>query len=380
MPKSIVLPINVLVIVTVATVAMLGLIGVYGVGYNPFSSAMGLESVKNLACRQLVFGGCKKNTSDILVNYDANKNGANDTGDTLLVLCQNFFGRSDDKSCRQMCGCVGAAVTGSNGGGISLNPSSGTTSPGGTLTSTVSATRFNSTLSETVSLTLSGCPAGSTCSLSAPNCNANPTCSVTLSMTAGPNPGGPYTITVTGTGSVTGIIKSATYKLTISSSGGPFDFGISLSLSPSSVAQGSTSTGTINLNLISGSTQSVLLSISGCPTGATCSNPSSCSPTCTSAFSITTNNPGTPARTYTISITGTGGSKTHSSSATLTVTSGGAVPCSWIPVADCSNPSDYCWWGGIKYKYNVCGPSICSGGVCTKDSRSCPDPNWSSCL
>jgi hypothetical protein len=235
MPKSIVLPINVLVIVTVATVAMLGLIGVYGVGYNPFSSAMGLESVKNAACRQLVFGGCKKNTTDITVAYDANKNGVNDSGtnfnwatgtgdDNLAALCYNFFGRKDEKSCKQLCGCAGGAVTGPSGpsgGGINLNPSSGTITALGTLTSTVTVTRFNSSVSETVSLTLSGCPAGSTCSLSAPNCNANPTCSVTLSMIAGPNPGGPYSIIITGTGSVTGIIKSATYKLTISGGPGP---------------------------------------------------------------------------------------------------------------------------------------------------------------
>jgi hypothetical protein len=117
-----------------------------------------------------------------------------------------------------MCGCVGAVGGGSTGGGgISLNPSSGTTNPGGALSSIVSVTRFNSTVSEIVSLSLSGCPSGSTCTLSAPNCNANPTCSVTLSITAGPNPGGPYSITITGTGATTGIIKTATYKLTISS-------------------------------------------------------------------------------------------------------------------------------------------------------------------
>lgn len=128
MSKAIVLPINILVIVAVATVAMLGLIGVYGVGYNPFSSAIGLESVKNLGCRQLVMGGCKVNTNSISVNYDANKNGGSDSGtnfnwatgvgdDNLAALCYNFFGRRDEKSCKQLCGCVGGVSAG--GGGAS---------------------------------------------------------------------------------------------------------------------------------------------------------------------------------------------------------------------------------------------------------------------
>jgi len=218
MPKAIVLPINILVIVAIATVAMLGLVGVYGVGYNPFSSAMGLESVKNLACRQLVMGGCKVNTSEITVNYDANKDGNISSADTLSELCKNFFGRRDEKSCKQLCGCVGGAVTGPSGpsgGGISLNPSSGTTSPGGTLTSTVTVTRFNSTVSEDVLLSITSC-SGATCSLSVVSCFANPSCTSTLTINAGAATGS-FSITIRGTGSITGIIKSATYALTISS-------------------------------------------------------------------------------------------------------------------------------------------------------------------
>jgi hypothetical protein len=144
MSKAIVLPINILVIVAIATVATLGLASIYGVGYNPFSSAIGLESVKNLACRKLVFGGCKVNTSDIPVSYDANKNGVNDTGnninwatgigdDNLATLCYNFFGRKDEKSCKQLCGCVGTITSGPTGPKgnftVSLSSYSGTLPP-----------------------------------------------------------------------------------------------------------------------------------------------------------------------------------------------------------------------------------------------------------
>ncbi|MEM5778598.1 MAG: hypothetical protein QXD43_02190 [Candidatus Aenigmatarchaeota archaeon] len=218
MSKAIVLPVNILVIVAIATIATIGLVGVYGVGYNPFSAAMGLESVKNLACRQLVMRGCKDDTSRILVNYDVNGDGVNDTQDNLLALCSKFFGRSDDASCRQMCGCVGTLnqTTTSGGGGITLNPSSGSTTPGGTLTSTVTVTRFNSTVSEDVVLSITSCQ-GATCSLSVLSCFVNPSCTSTLTINAGSTTG-TYTITVSGRGSITGITRTASYRLTISTS------------------------------------------------------------------------------------------------------------------------------------------------------------------
>jgi hypothetical protein len=133
MSKAIVLPINILVIVAIATVVTLGLASIYGVGYNPFSSAMTLESVKNIACRQLVFGGCKKNTTEITVNYDANRDTKIDSNDTLFILCNNFFGRKDEKSCKQLCGCAGAITGGPTGPKgnftISLTSYSGTLPP-----------------------------------------------------------------------------------------------------------------------------------------------------------------------------------------------------------------------------------------------------------
>lgn len=128
MPKAIVLPINILVIVAIATVTTIGMVGIYGTGFNPFSTSINLESVKNVACRKLVFGGCKAGTNEISVSYDANKNKVNDTGsnwnwatgtgdDNLAALCYNFFGRRDEKSCKQLCGCGGGMTSGGGGGG-----------------------------------------------------------------------------------------------------------------------------------------------------------------------------------------------------------------------------------------------------------------------
>ena len=188
MPKAIALPINILVIVAVATVVMLGLVGVYGVGYNPFSSAMGAESAKNNACRQLVFGGCKANTSDIKVNYSSATN--------LFDLCKNVFGRSDEKSCKQLCGCVGTVTTGGTPLGdfsVSVVPVSSTITVGSSATPAVSVGGVSPAA---VTLSITGCPTGATCQF-VPNAGVPPFSS-TLTITNAAV-GGPYAMTITGT-------------------------------------------------------------------------------------------------------------------------------------------------------------------------------------
>jgi hypothetical protein len=124
MSKAITLPVNILVIVAIAVIVLMGLIAIYGVGFNPFSSAINLESMKNVACRKISFSACKINAADITVNFDANKDGATDNSDTFLELCKNFFGRSDELSCKQLCGCTGTTVS-SGGGGPGPGPGPG---------------------------------------------------------------------------------------------------------------------------------------------------------------------------------------------------------------------------------------------------------------
>lgn len=101
----------------------------------------------------------------------------------------------------------------------------------------------------------------------------------------------------------------------------PNDFSISASaLSPTSVVQGGSATSTISTAVTSGSAQSVALSASGLPSGATAAfNPSSVSSGGSSTLTVTTAST-TPPGTYPITITGTGTSATHSTSASLTVT------------------------------------------------------------
>ncbi len=99
-----------------------------------------------------------------------------------------------------------------------------------------------------------------------------------------------------------------------------FDFSVSANPSSSSVAQARNATSVVSVNLVSGSPQSVTLSQSGCPTGATCNFvPSSGTPSYNSTLTVATS-ASTPEGTYNINVTGTGDGKTRSAVYTVNVT------------------------------------------------------------
>jgi hypothetical protein len=101
---------------------------------------------------------------------------------------------------------------------------------------------------------------------------------------------------------------------------GPFNFSLANSMSLSAI-QGSSATNTITASLVSGSPEPVSLSASGLPSGASASlSQKTCSPTCSSLLTIATA-ASTPTGTYTITIAGTGGGATRTTSFTLTVNS-----------------------------------------------------------
>jgi hypothetical protein len=102
------------------------------------------------------------------------------------------------------------------------------------------------------------------------------------------------------------------------------DFSISASPTSLSLAANTSGTSTISTATTSGAAQTVNLSVSGTPAGAT----ATLSPTSvTSGGSSTlTVNAGTAAAgTYTLTVTGTGASATHSTTVSLTVTAGGTT-------------------------------------------------------
>jgi len=101
----------------------------------------------------------------------------------------------------------------------------------------------------------------------------------------------------------------------------PFDFTVSVDPTSSSVQQGGSVQTTVTITLQSGSSQTVTLSASGLPSGASAIfNPSSGNPTFTSTLTISAGT-STPTGTYTLAVTGTGGELTRTATYALTVTS-----------------------------------------------------------
>jgi hypothetical protein len=130
-------------------------------------------------------------------------------------------------------------------------------------------------------------------------------------FTAGGTAGGPFTVTAASGG------KTGTASVTVTGGATP-DFSLSVSPASQTVQNGSTAQYTVTINSLNGFNNSVTLTLSGQPAGATVSfspNPA----TNTSTLTIVT--PSQNGRkSYSLTITGTSGSLTHSTTAQLTTT------------------------------------------------------------
>jgi subtilisin family serine protease len=116
------------------------------------------------------------------------------------------------------------------------------------------------------------------------------------------------------------------------------DFSVSVSPTSGSVAAGSSVTTTVNTATTAGSAQSVSLSASGLPAGATPSfSPASVTSGGSSTLTISTTASVTNG-TYPITVTGTGGSGTRTATYTLTVTGGSTGNCAGTNGTDVSIP------------------------------------------
>ena len=115
------------------------------------------------------------------------------------------------------------------------------------------------------------------------------------------------------------------------------DFSLAVSPTSGSVAPGGSTSATVSTTTTSGSAQSVALSASGLPSGATASfAPASVTSGGSSTLTISTS-ASTPSGTYSVTVTGTG-SATRTATYTLTVTGGGGGGCSGTNGTDVAIP------------------------------------------
>jgi hypothetical protein len=153
-------------------------------------------------------------------------------------------------------------------------------------------------------------------------------------LTSQSTPTGTYNIILTG--SAMGVVHQTSALLVVQPAEQPFDFSMAASPTQQTITPGGSTTYTITVNLVSGSTQNVVLSVSGAPSGVSTSlNPTSGSPSFNSILSISTTSSVVPGQ-YVMTITGTAGAKTQTTTVTLTI---GQAPDFRIDVSPASGTS-----------------------------------------
>lgn len=193
---------------------------------------------------------------------------------------------------------------------LSASPTSISVAQGSNGGTTITVTPSNG-FNGSVTLSATPLPSGVTASFA-----TNPTTSTSsLTFTAASTATtGMVTVTVTGiSGSLT---HTTTVTLTVT---GPSDFSLSASPASVSVAQGSQGTSTVTSTVTGGFSGVISLSASGQPTGVTVGfSPTSITGAGTSTMTMTVGS-SVAAGTYLITVTGTSGGLTHTTSVSLTV-------------------------------------------------------------
>ena len=211
-------------------------------------------------------------------------------------------------------GLINALAPASSSPSFSLSATSVSILQGSSGSSTVTST-VSDGFDSAVALTVSGLPTGVTGTFSPTSITGSG--SSTLSLTvASTTAAGSYTITVTGTSS--SLTKTTTFTLTVTA---PVTGGFSLSVSPTSgsLARGQSGYAVVTVTATGGFDSAVALSATGIPTGVTGSfSPTSVTGSGTSDFTLTVSR-SAPTGTHVITIKGTSGSVSETTTLPFTV-------------------------------------------------------------
>ncbi|HZR27840.1 MAG TPA: hypothetical protein VFA71_03600 [Terriglobales bacterium] len=197
---------------------------------------------------------------------------------------------------------------------ITAGPASQTVIAGNGTSYTATVAPING-FNGTVSLGVSGVPSGAACSgpaISGGSGSSTVSCSTTISTAPGT-----YTLTITGTSG--SLSHTATVSLTVMPEPPPA-FSVSVSPTSQTVTAGGSTSYTATVTPSNGFNGTVNFTVSGVPSGASCSAPAISGGSGSSTVSCSTTSAVTPA-TYTLTIIGTSGSQSHSATVNLTVTS-----------------------------------------------------------
>jgi uncharacterized membrane protein len=201
---------------------------------------------------------------------------------------------------------------------LAATPASQTVTAGASAGYTVTATSIGG-FASTINLSLSGLPSGATASFSPPSLSGSGNSVLTIA-TSSSTPAGSYTLTITGQSG--GLVHTATVTVNVQAPAGA-DFSLGVSPGSSTIKVGSSTSFRVTITATGGFSDTVNLSGSGLPSGATASfSPAYLTGSGTATLSITTSR-STPRGTYQLTITGTSsaasGSLTHSAGASLRI-------------------------------------------------------------
>ena len=211
---------------------------------------------------------------------------------------------------------VTLTVTSSSGFSLSANPTSVSVKQGNSGTSTITSTTTGG-FNTPVVLSASGQPTGVTVTFNPTSITGTGTSTMTMAV-ASTTATGTYTITVKGTAGST--VETTTVKLTVTSSGGG-SFTLAVAPKTASVAPGGHTNAKITATPSGGFTGTIALTASGQPTGVQVNfKPTSITGgSGTAAMQINVSRTA-KAGTFTITIKGTSGSTTATTTFTLTIT------------------------------------------------------------
>jgi uncharacterized membrane protein len=198
---------------------------------------------------------------------------------------------------------------------LSASPATQSINVGGSTSYTITQAALNG-YTGTVSFSVTGLPAGATPTFTPASVTGSGTATLSIATTTSVAPG-TYGLTITGTDGT--LTHSTSVTLIISTP----DFSLTAAPSSQTINQGSPTSYTVTLNPISGYSGTVTFSASGMPAGVTASfSPVNLTGSGSTVLNIATSFSTTPG-TYPLTITGTDGTLTHTTSVSLVITPAG---------------------------------------------------------
>lgn len=220
---------------------------------------------------------------------------------------------------------------------LSASPAAQSINVGGSTSYNITQTALNG-YAGTVSFSVSGLPAGATPTFTPASVSGSGAATLGIATTASVAPG-TYGLTITGTDGT--LSHAASVTLIISTP----DFSLTATPSSQTINQGSPTSYTVTLNPISGYSGTVTFSASGMPAGVTANfNPVNLTASGSTALNITTAFNTVPG-TYPLTITGTDGTLTHTTSVTLVITPAGDFQMSTSIASQTVNPGQNAGYG-----------------------------------